>query len=314
MRNRIIACSHRWRSSGAARLVSGVHHGRDRRGPHHHRDVRHGHPVPRRGPGAGRRPAGLQPADGRADPPRQPASHAGLVKDVHAMWELPLALLLPPLYGLLVPIPRMVLVQWRVRATLVHRRVFTAAAVGLSYGAASAAFHGIEPVIAGSVPGAQARVLAWALAAAGCGVLKSAVNKVLVMTAVKGADPAASVRAQLFTREPLFHDAAELSAGVIVANAATSSLPGPGRPAISGAAAPFLPARPAGRRVPHRRQDRPAQRRYLAAGSPAGGRRAAPDPDPARGGDRRHRQPLQGRQRHVRAPGRGTCWPPWPAP
>jgi diguanylate cyclase (GGDEF)-like protein len=148
---------------------------------------------------------------------------AGLVKDVHAMWELPLALLLPPLYGLLVPIPRMVLVQWRVRATLVHRRVFTAAAVGPSYGAASAAFRGIAPVIAGSVPDAQARVLAWALAAAVCGVLKSAVNKVLVMTAVKGADPAASVRAQLFTREPLFHDAAELSAGVIVARAATDS-------------------------------------------------------------------------------------------
>ncbi len=148
---------------------------------------------------------------------------AGLVKDVHAIWELPLALLLPPLYGLLVPIPRMVLVQWRVRATLVHRRVFTAAAVGLSYGAASAAFHGIEPLIAGSVPGAQARVLAWALAAAACGVLKSAVNKVLVMTAVKGADPAASVRAQLFTREPLFHDAAELSVGIMVARAVTDS-------------------------------------------------------------------------------------------
>jgi diguanylate cyclase (GGDEF)-like protein len=95
--------------------------------------------------------------------------------------------------------------------------------VGLSYGAASAAFHGAEPVIAGSVPGAQARVLAWALAAAACGVLKSAVNKVLVMTAVKGADPAASVRAQLFTREPLFHDAAELSVGIMVARAATDS-------------------------------------------------------------------------------------------
>ena len=148
---------------------------------------------------------------------------AGLVKDVHAMWELPLALLLPPLYGLLVPIPRMILVQWRVRATLVYRRAFTAAAVGLSYGAASAVFHGVEPVIAGSVPDARARVLAWALAAAACGVLKSAVNKVLVMTAVKGADPAASVRAQLFAREPLFHDAAELSVGIMVARVATDS-------------------------------------------------------------------------------------------
>jgi diguanylate cyclase (GGDEF)-like protein len=159
---------------------------------------------------------------------------AGLVKDVHAIWELPLALLLPPLYGLLVPIPRMVLVQWRVRATLVHRRAFTAAAVGLSYGAASAAFHGVEPVIAGSVPGAQARVLVWALVAAACGVLKSAVNKVLVMTAVKGADPAASVRAQLFTREPLFHDAAELSVGIMVARAASDS------PIVALAALPLV--------------------------------------------------------------------------
>ena len=81
---------------------------------------------------------------------------AGLVKDVHAIWELPLALLLPPLYGLLVPIPRMALVQWRVRATLVHRRVFTAAAVGLSYGAASAVFHATEPLITAR-PRAQAR-------------------------------------------------------------------------------------------------------------------------------------------------------------
>jgi diguanylate cyclase (GGDEF)-like protein len=66
-------------------------------------------------------------------------------------------------------------------------------------------------------------VLAWTLAAAACGVLKSAVNKVLVMTAVKGADPAASVREDLFTREPLFHDAAELSVGILVAHAAIAS-------------------------------------------------------------------------------------------
>jgi diguanylate cyclase (GGDEF)-like protein len=148
---------------------------------------------------------------------------AGLVKDVHAIWELPLALLLPPLYALLVPIPRMALVQWRVRATLVHRRVFTAAAVGLSYGAASGVFHAIGPVVIGAAPGPQARVLAWTVAAAGCGVLKSAVNKVLVMTAVKGADRAASVRENLLRREPLFHDAAELSVGLMVAHAVIAS-------------------------------------------------------------------------------------------
>jgi diguanylate cyclase (GGDEF)-like protein len=148
---------------------------------------------------------------------------AGLVKDVHAVWELPLALLLPPLYGLLVPIPRMALVQWRVRPTLIHRRMLTAAALGLSYCAASLAFHATEPVITGLAASPQTRVLAWTAVAAACAVLKSAVNKVLVMTAVKGADPVASVRAELFTREPLFNDAAELSVGIMVAHAVIAS-------------------------------------------------------------------------------------------
>jgi hypothetical protein len=94
---------------------------------------------------------------------------AGLVKDVHAVWELPLALLLPPVYGLLAPIPRMALVQWRVRPTLIHRRVFTAAAVGLSYGAASLAFHWAMPGADWSGPGPRGRVAIWIVAAVGGG-------------------------------------------------------------------------------------------------------------------------------------------------
>jgi diguanylate cyclase (GGDEF)-like protein len=54
-------------------------------------------------------------------------------------------------------------------------------------------------------------------------VLKSVVNKVLVITAVKGTDRSASIRRELFTREPLFNDAAELSVGVMVAYAVTGS-------------------------------------------------------------------------------------------
>src|SRR5436305_217124 len=66
---------------------------------------------------------------------------AGLTKDLHAVWYLPAALLLPPLYGLLAPIPLLVLSQLRIRRPLVYRRAFTTAAVGLSLGAASLAFH-----------------------------------------------------------------------------------------------------------------------------------------------------------------------------
>jgi diguanylate cyclase (GGDEF)-like protein len=154
---------------------------------------------------------------------RRVGEPAGLAKDVHAVWELPMALLLPPVYGLLVPIPRMILMQGRVRPTLIYRRVFTAAALGLSYGAASLAFHATAPPVSWAAAGPQSRVLAWAAVAAACGVLKSAVNKILVMTAVKGTDPSASVRRELFTREPLFNDAAELSVGILVTYAVTGS-------------------------------------------------------------------------------------------
>src|SRR3984885_8940579 len=103
------------------------------------------------------------------EPTRRASEPAGLVKDVHAIWELPLALLLPPLYGLLVPIPRMALVQWRVRPTLVSRRLFAPAAVGLSCGVASAAFHVIVLKQAGAAQGVPPRVPGCRLCAAGCG-------------------------------------------------------------------------------------------------------------------------------------------------
>lgn len=154
---------------------------------------------------------------------RRDGEPAGLIKEVHAVWELPIALLLPPLFGLIAPIVRIALTQWRVRRALAYRRVFTASALGLSYALASVAFHALEPAIIRLVPDSSARAVAWALAVIVCGVLRSVANKALVMTAVKGADPGISIRQGLFTREALFGDAAELSVGVMVAYAAAAS-------------------------------------------------------------------------------------------
>ena len=70
---------------------------------------------------------------------RRSGESAGLSKDLHGVWYLPAALLLPPLYGLIAMIPILALNQLRIRRTLVYRRVFTAAATGLSLGAASLA-------------------------------------------------------------------------------------------------------------------------------------------------------------------------------
>jgi diguanylate cyclase (GGDEF)-like protein len=148
---------------------------------------------------------------------RRSGENAGLVKDVHGIWELPIALLLPPPYGLIAPFPRLALTQWRTRRGFVYRRVFSAAAISLSFGAASMMFHKLAPVVAGSTSGSVAHALSWSLLALACAVARTAINKFLVMTAVKGSQPSVSVRAMTLRREPLYNDLAELSAGILVA-------------------------------------------------------------------------------------------------
>jgi hypothetical protein len=97
----------------------------------------------------------------------------GLIKGAHAVWELPIALLLSPLYGLIAPIVRLAFTQWRVRQTLANRRVFTASALGLTYAAVSVAFHALAPPLTAFFASPSARVEVWTLAALACGLLRS---------------------------------------------------------------------------------------------------------------------------------------------
>ena len=92
---------------------------------------------------------------------RRAGESTGVVRDVYAIWDLPAAVLLPPVYVLLAPLPRMALTQVRVRQTALHRRAYTAAAVGLSYAAASVVFHAVFAPCVGTVTGRQA--MAWTL-------------------------------------------------------------------------------------------------------------------------------------------------------
>src|ERR1700746_1319817 len=68
---------------------------------------------------------------------RKSGEQGGMIKDVQGVWELPVAILLPVLYALVIPIIRVALVQWRIRRAPVYRRVFSGAAGRLSYGAAA---------------------------------------------------------------------------------------------------------------------------------------------------------------------------------
>ena len=74
---------------------------------------------------------------------RRAGDKTGISRDMHAVWELPVAILLPLTYAPLSPVIRIALTQLRVRHGSLHRRVFSAAALGLSYLAASFVFHGL---------------------------------------------------------------------------------------------------------------------------------------------------------------------------
>ena len=78
---------------------------------------------------------------------RKAGEQGGMIKDVQGVWELPAAILLPPVYALVVPIVRIALTQRRVRRAPLYRRVFSCASIGLSYGAASVTFHGLSRLI-----------------------------------------------------------------------------------------------------------------------------------------------------------------------
>lgn len=154
---------------------------------------------------------------------RRAGENAGLILDVYAVWELPIAILLPPVYALIVPIPRFVLMQWRGRKIPVYRRVFSAAAIGLSYGGVSLAFHAANQGMLSHIGRADVRTAAWVLTVAACGLVQWTINHGLVLTAIKASDPAASRQQMGLTREPLQNDATEMCVAVLVTLCVASS-------------------------------------------------------------------------------------------
>ncbi|SDL97342.1 diguanylate cyclase (GGDEF) domain-containing protein [Nonomuraea maritima] len=138
---------------------------------------------------------------------------AGVSRDLLSAWWLPVALLLPPLYALLAPIVLQALLQVRVRATVLHRRVFSAAAIGLAACTASVGFHWLaaDPW---ALSRGSAEPILYAVAAA---VLFALLNTALIAVAAHTADPDMSWREVLWNRENVLLDVVELCLGVTVA-------------------------------------------------------------------------------------------------
>jgi diguanylate cyclase (GGDEF)-like protein len=165
---------------------------------------------------------------------RKAGEQGGMIKDVQGVWELPVAILLPPLYALIAPILRIALTQWRVRRAPLYRRVFSSASIGLSYGAASVTFHGLARLVPADPGQGILAATVWTLLVAAAVLVKSVLNKAMIMTAVKATDPGATIRTEVFGREPLYNDAAEICASILVTYGVASN------PLLAPAALPVV--------------------------------------------------------------------------
>jgi diguanylate cyclase (GGDEF)-like protein len=148
--------------------------------------------------------------------PRIAYGQGALVRDFLTVWVLPIAILLPPFYAMVAPIPLLILTQWRVHRGLVYRRVFTAAAIGLAYGAAALLFRAFPVSFAGGAIGARWHVLSWAVAVTACEIVAGYGNRVLIQSAIKLADPTVPLFRTDMNRETLKADLAEFDLAVLV--------------------------------------------------------------------------------------------------
>ena len=148
--------------------------------------------------------------------PRIAYLQGGMTRDFLTVWVMPIAILLPPIYAMVTPIPLLVLTQWRIHRGIVYRRVFTAAAIGLAYGGASYLFHAFPASFAGGAIGTGLHALKWTVAVAACEIVGGRGHRFLILGGIKLADPRARLMEQELNREALQGDFAEFDLGVLI--------------------------------------------------------------------------------------------------
>jgi diguanylate cyclase (GGDEF)-like protein len=121
--------------------------------------------------------------------PRIAYSSAGLTRDFSSVWVLPTAILLPPIYAALIPIPFYLTLQLAVHRGVVYRRVFTAASLSLSYVLVSLSFRWFPPAFAGGAVGFGMHAFTWIIAVAACEVVGNRAQHFFIAFAVKLSDP-----------------------------------------------------------------------------------------------------------------------------
>jgi diguanylate cyclase (GGDEF)-like protein len=140
----------------------------------------------------------------------------GMTRDFITVWVLPIAILLPPVYAMMAPLPLYVLTQWRVHRGIIYRWVFTIGAIGLGYGAASLLFRVFPVSFAGGAIGTGMHALTWALAVGACEIVGGRGHNSMILLAVKLSDRSVRLSSLEFNREALQADLAEFDLGILI--------------------------------------------------------------------------------------------------
>jgi diguanylate cyclase (GGDEF)-like protein len=148
--------------------------------------------------------------------PRTVYGANSMTRDFLTVWVLPVAILLPPVYAMLTPIPLQVLTQFRVGRGVVYRRVFTVAAMAAAYGVASVLFRAFPASFAGGAIGTGTHALTWTVAVAVAEQVGRRGHQVLIMGGIKLTDPTVRLVDLEFNREALVGDFAEFDLGVLI--------------------------------------------------------------------------------------------------
>ncbi len=148
--------------------------------------------------------------------PRIMYAYPGLTRDFGAVWVLPAAILLPPIYAVLMPIPMFAVMWWFVHRGVLYRTVFTCSSMGLTYASASFIFRAFPASFAGGEVGSQLHALTWVVTVVICNIIGSRGHHFLIVGAVKLSNPKVRIRDIELNRQALQGDFVELDLGVLI--------------------------------------------------------------------------------------------------
>jgi diguanylate cyclase (GGDEF)-like protein len=148
--------------------------------------------------------------------PRIMYATGGTTRDFSSVWVLPTAILLPPIYAALIPIPFYIILQMFVHRGILHRTVFTTASISLSYVAVAVIFRCFPTSFAGSSVGFGLHAFTWAVAVGACEIIGGRAQHFFIVGAVKLSNPQVRIFEMEWDREALQGLFVEIDLAVLI--------------------------------------------------------------------------------------------------